>query len=871
MTTEHRMDSRPARVLSISLVMAMVVIFVADMLTMAGFAHGMLYVLVVLIALLSGRRRLLIATATISVVLILVGLSLSPPPPESFPVGYVAANRGVSILIVVVACLLALARLQQSARLLRARQDLEASDRMLKMASKVAGVGGWTIENDPPKLHWTEEVHRIHGSRPGETPSFEQAIEFYPPDYREQVRDAVGRCLEEGTAFDEEWRITNSAGDLVWVRAVGRPTLDAQGAIIGAHGAFMNIEQSRRIVQRLTTTLESITDAFFLLNREWCFTFVNARAEALLKRSREDLLTRVIWTEFPEALGSIFEEQYRQAIRDNTSVAFEAFYPPLDLWFEVHAYPSEEGLAVYFQDITRKRRSEDQLRLLESAISRINDVVLITEADPLDEPGPRILFANDAFERMTGYSRNEVIGKSPRFLQGPETCRKELDRIRRALEGAQPVRSQMINYTRDEQPFRSEIDIVPLLGADGERQYFVAVQRDLTERLDIEEQLRQAQRLEAVGQLTGGIAHDFNNLLTVILGNAELLREELADEALNEIAAMVVKAAERGAELTQRLLAFARRQALEPRTVDVSRLIDGMVDMLSRTLGGHIDIRIAHGSDVWLAFVDEGQLESCLLNLCLNARDAMDGGGLLMIETANVHLDQQYADSQEQLKPGDYVMLAVSDGGRGIAAADLGRVFEPFFTTKESGKGTGLGLSMIYGFIKQSSGHIKIDSEPGEGTTVRVYLPRSIETSALPPLSRADNEPESGDETILLVEDDALVRNFACNRLRELGYQVLVAENGPAALVLVEMHPEINLLFTDVVMPGGLSGRQLADQAQAMNPALKVLYTSGYTENAIVHHGRLDPEVALLSKPYRRSELGRKIRAVLAQPMEMPS
>lgn len=723
--------------MAVCLVAAMAVIFVTDLLTMAGFAHGVFYLPIVLISMLSGRRRILIATAIISVVLILAGLRFSPPAPESFPAAYVVANRVVSILIVVMACLLALTRLQQTARLRRMQQDKEATDRMLGVASEVAGVGGWTLETDPPSLHWTDEVHRIHGTAPGKELSLQDAIDSYAPDDRKSIADAVERCLRQGTAFDEELRIINRSGDMTWVRAVGVPTLDAEGVITGAHGAFMNIEQSRRTAQRLTTTLESITDAFFLLDRDWRFTFINERAETVLERTREDLLGKVVWVEFPETVDSMFEQQYRMAVDENISVAFEAFYPPLERWFDVHAYPSPEGLAVYFRDVTSKRQAREQLNLLESAIARINDVVLITEASPLDDPGPRIVFVNNAFERMTGYSRAEVIGKSPRFLHGPETSRTELDRIRLALEQALPVRSQVVNYTRNGQAYWLEIEIVPIIGSDGDPQYFVAVQRELTERLNIEEQLRQTQRLKAVGQLTGGIAHDFNNILTVILGNSELLREELAaDESLSEIASMMTKAASRGAELTQRLLAFAQRQALDPKPVDINHLVTSMHGLLSRTLGGHIEIRLAHDSELWPAFVDEGQLESCLLNLCLNARDAMAHGGLLIVETANVILDKDYATNHAELEPGEYVMLAVSDSGCGIAADDLGRVFEPFFTTKSPDKGTGLGLSMTYGFVKQSRGHIRIHSESGEGTTIRLYLPRSTTeavTRAQPP------------------------------------------------------------------------------------------------------------------------------------------
>ncbi len=378
--------------------------------------------------------------------------------------------------------------------------------------------------------------------------------------------------------------------------------------------------------------------------------------------------------------------------------------------------------------------------------------------------------------------------------------------------------------------------------------------------------LQQSQRLEAVGQLTGGVAHDFNNLLTVVMGNAELLVEQSENLPQQRmLAEMIVNAAERGAALTQQLLAFARKQALSPKALDVNQLIAGMDSMLRRTLGEHIEIELIRAAGLWPAMVDQGQLENALLNLCLNARDAMQSGGRLTIETANTVLDLSYTDSRPDVKPGQYVMLAVSDTGRGIAPEHLEQVFQPFFTTKEKGKGTGLGLAMVYGFVKQSAGHVNIYSEQGHGTVVKLYLPRAVGASAPAPEPVDRLMPTGGKETILVVEDDEMVRRYACQQLRSMGYRVIEVDNGAGALALIEQHPDIDLLFTDVVMPGGMNGRALADAARQLRPTLRVLYTSGYTENAIVHHGRLDPGVQLLAKPYRLVDLSRAIRAALSQ------
>jgi signal transduction histidine kinase/CheY-like chemotaxis protein len=389
------------------------------------------------------------------------------------------------------------------------------------------------------------------------------------------------------------------------------------------------------------------------------------------------------------------------------------------------------------------------------------------------------------------------------------------------------------------------------------------------QRADIDElnqKLRESQRLESIGQLTGGVAHDFNNLLTVILGNSEILAEQLASQPrLAELAQMVVEAAGRGADLTQRLLAFARKQPLDPRPVDPRGLAADLVPMLRRTLGEHIEVELRPGTGHWHALVDAAQLEAALLNLGVNARDAMPEGGRLILEAADLSCDAAFVATRPGMQAGDYVRLAVSDSGCGIAPEHLGRVFEPFFTTKEKGKGTGLGLAMVYGFVKQSGGHVEIRSEPGRGTTVTLYLPRAVEEEARATASEAPRSA-GGNETILMVEDDELVRRSAQGHLSELGYRVIEAHDGAQALEIVRRNAAIDLLFTDVVMPG-MSGRELADAARTLRPHLRVLYTSGYSADAMVHHDRLDPGVQLLGKPYRRAELAQRIRAALdAQP-----
>jgi signal transduction histidine kinase len=393
-------------------------------------------------------------------------------------------------------------------------------------------------------------------------------------------------------------------------------------------------------------------------------------------------------------------------------------------------------------------------------------------------------------------------------------------------------------------------------------------------RQKAEESLRQSQKMDAVGRLTGGIAHDFNNLLTIILGGLEVIGRHAAglppSPALVRIGnarEMAVQGARRAASLVSRLMAFSRQQPLAPTAVDANKLVAGMSDMLRRTLGEPIELETVLAGELWSIFVDENQLESAILNLAINARDAMTNGGKLTIETANCHLDQAYVSTlTEPVAVGQYVQIAVTDTGMGMNAATAERAFEPFFTTKEVGKGTGLGLSQVYGFVRQSSGHIRIYSEPGEGTTVKIYLPRlfgAVENKAVVAARSRVAPTSTGGECILVVEDDEALRSHATEILRELGYRVLSATNGESALKVLEAHADIALLFTDVVMPGDLNGRQLADLAAARRPEVKVLFTTGYTRNAIIHHGRLDPGVHVITKPYSFEDLALQVRLLL--------
>ena len=395
-----------------------------------------------------------------------------------------------------------------------------------------------------------------------------------------------------------------------------------------------------------------------------------------------------------------------------------------------------------------------------------------------------------------------------------------------------------------------------------------ALVAEMRKRAETEGQLHQVQKMEAIGHLTGGIAHDFNNMLSIILGNIDLARRRLAkgEAGIDKFLNNALEGTRRSAMLTQRLLTFARRAPLAPQPVDANKLVAGMSDLLHRSLGEMIQIETVLAGGLWRTYVDANQLESAILNLAVNARDAMPGDGKLTIETGNAYLDEEYAAQHVGVTPGQYVLVAVSDTGTGMPPEVQERAFDPFFTTKASGIGTGLGLSQVYGFVKQSGGHVKIYSESGQGTAIKIYLPRYL--GAAPEvgetIERAALPEGDGDTTVLVVEDEAGVRRYSSDALRELGYRVLEAEDAGAALRLIEANSDIKLLFTDVVMPG-MNGRKLSEAAIARRPALKVLFTTGYTRNAIVHNGMLDPGVSLLSKPFTLDQLARKIADMLRE------
>lgn len=625
---------------------------------------------------------------------------------------------------------------------------------------------------------------------------------------------------------------------------------------------------------RQAAILESALDAVVTIDDAGRVVEFNRTAETLFGYARDAVLGRALTNlVVPPESREAFESNlrfYREAGADAaprrrselTVMRADGSRFSGEMSISVANEGGRRLFAAHIRDLTRSKHLEAGLRLQQRALEEINEGILFTDAQQPDDP---IVYVNPAFERLTGYRLSEVLGKNYRFLHGPKTDRAAAEKLHQAIVARRACSVELLNYRADGTTAWHAVSMAPLHDDRGRVTHFVGVLFDVGQRRFLEEQLRQSQKMEAVGRLAGGIAHDFNNLLTIILGNASFAIEELpsnptqATECLRE----VVGASNRAAALTNQLLVFSRKQVLEPRAVRIDVVVADLEKMLRRLIGEDVALTLKNQHDLWAIKLDPGQVEQIVLNLVVNARDAMPDGGSLIVTTENVELDAAYAEMRPDVTPGSYVKLSVSDTGCGIAPDVLPHLFEPFFTTKAPGEGTGLGLATVFGIVKQAGGHITVYSEPGQGAVFNVYFPRHDEVLRSRDVTGLDSGVSSGTETILLVEDEDQVRKLAVIILKTAGYQVLESSDGVQALrSAVEHGGPIDLLITDVVMPG-MSGRQTAEQLKTRQPSLKVLYVSGYTNDAVVTRGALPRGTAFLQKPFTQNTLLHKVRQVL--------
>ncbi|WP_420642156.1 response regulator [Candidatus Leptofilum sp.] len=510
--------------------------------------------------------------------------------------------------------------------------------------------------------------------------------------------------------------------------------------------------------------------------------------------------------------------------------------------------------------------ANEQLRLLEAAIVNTSDTVIITEAQPEDLNQAGIVYVNKAFTKATGYKYKEIVGQSRQVFHGPNTDPRQLEKIRRALSNREAVHVELINYRKDGTEYWADMTVAPIMNKNSELTHFVSIERDATERKQLETALLQAQKMEAIGLLAGGIAHDFNNVLTIIMSYSDLLLRLYGQDP------MVVKyvnpihtAGKRASDLTYQLLAFSRQQVLQLEELNLNEIITEVEQMIRRPIGEDIQFATLLAPDLWQVEGDPGQISQVIMNLAVNARDAMPQGGNLTIKTENYTLERKDGRFTPDLEPGEYIRLMVQDTGKGMSQETIKRIFEPFFTTKELGKGTGLGLSSVYGIVAQSNGGVAVYSEIKAGTTFEILLPRSTAAKAAAEADTAGLNLRSGGATILLVEDEKDVRDLLDEGLSKSGYRILVARNGVEALEIYQNEAEsIDLLLTDVVLPK-MSGHELAQYLQQQTPSLKILYMTGYTDTVIMNHGLPGESVNLLQKPFTIGQLVTKLERVLGR------
>jgi two-component system cell cycle sensor histidine kinase/response regulator CckA len=595
---------------------------------------------------------------------------------------------------------------------------------------------------------------------------------------------------------------------------------------------------------------------------------VNPFLVELTGYSRQDFLDKALWEIGPfkdtgASKASFAQLQAQEYVRYEDLPLATRAGGTIDVEFisNVYLVGDRKVIQCNVRDISLRKRAETASRSLTIAIAQADEMVLVTDAQGA------IVYVNPAFERVTGYSRAEALGHNPRFLKSGVQSGEFYRALWATVSSGQTWRGRLVNKKKDGTLYTQDSTISRVLDASGAIASYVAVNRDVTASLALEAQFLQSQKMEAVGRLAGGVAHDFNNVLSVILSYAEMISGDLKPgEPLRADVEEIRIAALRAADLTRQLLAFSRRQVLETKVVNLKDSLVGMEKMIARLLGADVALTMVPASDLWNVQVDPGQFEQIVMNLAVNARDALPQGGKLTIDTANVVLDEDCARSHPGLLAGEYVEIAVSDSGLGMDRETQARIFEPFFTTKEKGKGTGLGLATVFGIVRQSAGHIWVQSEPGAGTTFKLYFPRFGGLVEAPSSAPTELRSESGSETILLVEDEEQVRVLARSILRRHGYVVLDASNAGEALLACEQHGAmIHLLLTDVVLPR-MSGRLLAERLATIRPEMKVLFMSGYTDDAVLLHGVLDSGVSFLSKPLTPTSLTRKVREVLDAP-----
>ncbi|NYE30820.1 PAS domain S-box-containing protein [Rhodanobacter sp. K2T2] len=776
-------------------------------------------------------------------------------------------------------------------------------EQRLRVAQEAGGVGTFEWYPDEGRMEVSDQYRRVWGLAPNEPINDALLVDMVHPDDRHLV--GPNRLSSSNPISYSEFRLVHpKTGEIRWIARRGETlALDGSGRAPRYIGIAMDITDRKKAEEavieseaRWRNLFADMQEGFFIGRAvrddagrmvDFLITELNPAFGKQTGLNVRASMGRSIRTLVPDVPLSVIDA-YALVLDSGEASQMEVHIPTLEnRWFEARARKiDKERFAVLFMDISERKAIEDAMRESEAHFRTLAQS-LPNHVWTTDGEG-NIEWFNDRLYAYAGVEPGSMEGDKWFALVHPDDVQPTVKAMRKAQETGDNYQTEL-RLRRHDGEYRWHLArAVPIAGRDGEPIRWLGTSTDIddqkaaeaalsnlaatleervsertAELIKTQDALRQSQKMESIGNLTGGIAHDFNNLLQVVSGNLQLLGNDVAgNERAERRVQNAMAGVTRGSKLASQLLAFGRRQPLAPKVVNVARLIRDLDELLRRSLGEGIELETVIAGGLWNTLIDPGNVENALLNLALNARDAMDGQGRLTIEAGNATLDQDYAYRYPETTPGQYVMIAVSDTGCGMTPDIIEKVFEPFFTTKPEGRGTGLGLSMVYGFVKQSGGHVKIYSEPGHGTTIRMYLPRS--TQAEDPLLDTESGPiVGGDETILVAEDDDAVRDTVVALLAELGYRVLKAKDAQGALTIIESGIAIDLLFTDVVMPGDLKSPELASRLRERLPQLAILFTSGYAENSIVHGGRLDEGVELLSKPYTHEALARRLRQVL--------
>ncbi|MBI3651911.1 MAG: PAS domain S-box protein [Acidobacteria bacterium] len=639
-------------------------------------------------------------------------------------------------------------------------------------------------------------------------------------------------------------------------------------AICGISSDITERKQQEEALRQQAQIINQIHSSIITLNLDGVVTSWNHGAEQLYGYTMEEVLGEPIAMLYPSQegieetfrviLAALHQEGKYEIEAERMTKSGDSIFIRSFLSFLRDAEGLPVGIIANAFDLTQERKAREEFRRFATVVEQIAESVVITD------PEGRIQYVNPTFEKMTGYSREEVLGKTPGVVKSGKQEAAFYEQLWATIKSGKVWNRQLINKKKDGTLYHAELVISPILDANGKLINFVGTQQDVTKEAALESQLVQSQKMEAIGRLAGGVAHDFNNLLTAIIGYSQLsMARAGVNDLLRSNLEEIEKAGRRAANLTSQLLAFSRKQIIQPSNLVINEVITNLQKMLTRLIGEDIDLQANLDLDLGTVRMDRTQVEQVLMNLAVNSRDAMPEGGKIIIETTNISLDAEYAAYFLDIQPGDYVMLAISDTGIGMDQETISRIFEPFFTTKEQGKGTGLGLSTVYGIVKQNGGHIEVLSAIGQGTTFKIYLPRLAETQVETQVERETLIIRGGGEKILLVEDDSFVRDLAGTALREFGYVVTESASGAEAFQLLSAEEQpFDLLLTDVVMPQ-MNGHELAQKASGKYPDLKVLYMSGYTDRAIVSQGVLHHGTAFIQKPFTLNGLAQKVREAL--------